>query len=82
MSDCKHEPWMHSPGFHTGGKEMPHMIGGLLGEKAFVCRKCGVLYVSVERQREIDEEDRKTLADVKVAEEKARALAAQRRGAQ
>ena len=47
---CEHEPWLHVPGDHNGYTTPPREVGGLFTEKAYACRKCGVLYIPLEAQ--------------------------------
>lgn len=46
---CKHEPWI------AMGGDQPRTIG--VFTEAWICRICGVLYVSPQRQAEINAQD-------------------------
>lgn len=49
---CKHDPWMDRKG------ELPRTVGGMFGTQALVCKLCGVLYIPVEEQEKIDQQEK------------------------
>lgn len=50
MTYCKHEPWIHPGNEMMGIAPKPWDVSGILKPPAYVCKLCGVVYVTAEHR--------------------------------